>query len=207
MSSAPSSAAVFVKGLRAERRRVWTQQREAEVGPYVQAVAPRVLWHIETAGWNLVAFEHIDGRHSDYTPTPTDLPLVVDALERLGAIPCPDLPLRIAEQRWSAYLEDPSMLDHLRGNALLHTDFNNLNVLIADDLAPSFPTIFTLAAPAAHRCQNSAHVHVSGAATPALTLELPPSPRRWGFLSRPRDRSRRELGTTVQCRSSEEWRW
>jgi hypothetical protein len=29
-----------------------------------------VLWHVETAGWSLVGFEHIDGRHADFTPTP-----------------------------------------------------------------------------------------------------------------------------------------
>lgn len=126
---------VFVKGLRTDHRRVWTQQREAEIGPYVQAVAPRVLWHVEAAGWSLVAFQHIDGRHADYTPTSTDLPLIVDALRRLGTTPCPDLPLRLAEQRWSAYIPTPSMLNHLRGDALLHTDFNNQNVLIADDRA------------------------------------------------------------------------
>lgn len=101
----------------------------------MQAVAPQVLWHIEAAGWSLVAFEHINGRQADFTPTSADIPLVVDALESLGAIPCADLPLRVAEQRWSAYLEDPSMLGHLRGDALLHTDFNNQNVLIADGRA------------------------------------------------------------------------
>jgi hypothetical protein len=130
-----SNGTVFVKGLRTDHRRVWTQQREAEIGPYVHTVAPRVLWHIETAGWSLVAFEHITGRHADFGPASTDLPLVVNALERLGAIPCPDLPLRVAEQRWAAYIGDPSMLDHLRGDALLHTDFNNQNVLIADGRA------------------------------------------------------------------------
>jgi hypothetical protein len=130
-----ANTTMFVKGLRTDHRRVWTQQREAEIGPHVQAVAPRVLWHIEAAGWSLVAFEHINGRHADFTPTSADVPLVVDALERLGTIPCPDLPLRVAEQRWAAYIKDPSMLDHLRGDALLHTDFNNQNVLIADDRA------------------------------------------------------------------------
>ena len=130
-----TNGTVFVKGLRTEHRRVWTQQREAEVGPYLHAVAPRVLWHIEAAGWSLVGFEHIDGRHADFSATSADLPLTVDALERLGTIPCPDLPLRVAEQRWSTYVEDQSVLGHLRGEALLHTDFNNLNVLIADDRA------------------------------------------------------------------------
>lgn len=94
-----------------------------------------MLWHVETAGWSLVGFEHINGRHADYTPTSTDLPLVVDTLERLAAIHCPDLPLRVAEQRWSSYVDDPAMLDHLRGDALLHTDFNDQNVLITEGQA------------------------------------------------------------------------
>lgn len=130
-----ANATTFVKGLRTDHRRMWTQQREAEIGPYVQTIAPRVLWHVEVSGWSLVGFEHIDGRHADYSPTSTDLPLVVDTLKHLGTIPCPDLPLRLAEQRWAAYIEDPSMLDHLRGNTLLHTDFNNHNVLITDGQA------------------------------------------------------------------------
>jgi hypothetical protein len=126
---------IFVKGLRTEHRRVWTQEREAEIGPFVRPVAPRVLWHTAEAGWSLVAFEHIDGRHVDYSPTSPDLPLVVDALETLAAIPCPDLPLRVAEQRWAAYVEDKSVLEQFRGPALLHTDFNDQNILIADGRA------------------------------------------------------------------------
>jgi hypothetical protein len=125
----------FVKGLRTDHRRVWTQQREAEVGPYVSEVAPRVLWHVEECGWSLVGFEYIDGRHADFSPMSPDLELVADALERLGWIPCPDVPLRLAEQRWAAYVDDQSALDAFRGTALLHTDFNNLNVLVADGRA------------------------------------------------------------------------
>jgi hypothetical protein len=130
-----ANGTVFVKGLRTDHRRVWTQQREAEIGPYVQAIAPQVLWHVEATGWSLIGFEHIDGRHADFAPTSADLPLVVDALEHLGTIPSPELPIRVAEQRWSAYVDDPSMLDHLRGDTLLHTDFNNQNVLIANGRA------------------------------------------------------------------------
>lgn len=130
-----SSQAVFVKGLRTDHRRVWTQRREAEIGFYVRSVAPRVLWHVEAHGWSLVGFEHIDGRHADFEPASPDLPLVVDALERLAAIPCPDLPLRLAEHRWAAYVGDQAVLDDFRGTALLHTDFNNLNVLVASGQA------------------------------------------------------------------------
>ncbi|MGH3926803.1 MAG: aminoglycoside phosphotransferase, partial [Pseudonocardiaceae bacterium] len=45
----------------------------------------------------------------------------------LGEVRCPNLPLKRAEQRWAPYMDDTSAL---RGDALLHTDFNPLNVLI-----------------------------------------------------------------------------
>ena len=54
---------MFVKGLRREHRRVWTQQREADINPHVRGIAPGVLWHVQDNGWDLLVFEDIDGRH------------------------------------------------------------------------------------------------------------------------------------------------
>lgn len=48
----------------------------------------------------------------------------------LGRIPAPALPLRRAEQRWAGYVHDESALELLRGDSLLHTDFNPHNVLV-----------------------------------------------------------------------------
>lgn len=122
-----SQGKIFIKGLRSDHPRVWTQQMEAMINPYVVRASPRLLWHIETDGWNVLVFEHIDGRHADYTPGSDDIPKVVEAIRLLGQVQCPNLPLKRAEQRWAPYMDDTSAL---RGDALLHTDFNPLNVLI-----------------------------------------------------------------------------
>jgi hypothetical protein len=121
---------VFVKGLPVDHPGVVRQQREAMINPHVLPVAPRLLWQAEDAGWNLLAFEYIPGsRHADYTPGSPDLPKVVTAMNQLRQITCPDLPVKQATQRWSAYLDDGAQA-LLTGDTLLHTDFNPLNLLI-----------------------------------------------------------------------------
>ncbi|MEU8922853.1 aminoglycoside phosphotransferase [Kitasatospora sp. NPDC048545] len=122
----------YVKGLRADHRRVWTQAREAEVNPYVHGIAPALLARVEAAGWDLLIFEAVDGHHADYRPGSPDLPKVVDVLRRLAETPCPPIELRYAEQRLARYAAWPEDLDHFAGNALLHTDWHNTNVLVTD---------------------------------------------------------------------------
>jgi hypothetical protein len=78
-----------------------------------------------------VGFEQVPGGPADYTPGSPDLPIVLDCLRLLQAIPAPDLPLKRAEHRWRAYVDDPADLEQFAGNSLLHTDFNPDNVLIA----------------------------------------------------------------------------
>lgn len=56
---------------------------------------------------NLLAFAYIPGvRHADYSPGSADLPIVVQVINRLQPIRCPDLPVKRAEQRWAAYVDD-----------------------------------------------------------------------------------------------------
>jgi hypothetical protein len=127
---------LFVKGLRADHPGVVRQHREAMINPYVLPLAPRLRWHAEGAGWNLLAFDYVPrARHADYTPGSADLPAVVRMLNRLQQIPCPDLPVKRAEQRWAAYLDDHAARDLLAGQTLLHTDFNPLNVLMGSGTA------------------------------------------------------------------------
>lgn len=127
---------IFVKGLRSDHPGVVTQQREAAINPYVRPVSPRLLWQVETQGWNVLGFEYIQGRHADYAPGSDDLPKVIHAKRLLSTIPCPDLPLlKRAEQRWAEHVDDTSALRLLAGDALLHTDFNPLNILISNDTA------------------------------------------------------------------------
>jgi hypothetical protein len=126
-----ASGPVFVKGLPVSHPGVVRQRREAMINSHITAVAPRLLWQAEDAGWNLLAFDYIPGaRHADYQPGSADLPKVVATMNRLRQIPCPDLPVKQATQRWAAYL-DASACAWLDGDVLLHTDFNPLNVLIA----------------------------------------------------------------------------
>ncbi len=129
-----SAGQVFVKGIRTDHPSVVAQQREATINPHVRTVAPALLWHLEdVAGWDVRGFEHIEGRHPDYRPGSADLPAVVDLVQALGAVPCPDVPVQDAGQRWAAYLEAPTAVELLAGDTLLHTDYNPENILITPD--------------------------------------------------------------------------
>lgn len=127
---------VFVKGLRTDHRGVVTQQREAAINPHVRAVSPGLRWRIEIGGWDLLCFEHVDGRGADYTPGSPDLSPVVATMRRLAELPCPDLPavyFRRAEQRWAEAISDPAAREVLAGDTILHTDYNPANILINRD--------------------------------------------------------------------------
>ena len=130
---------VFVKGLRVDHPGVVRQGREAMINPFVRSVAPRLLWHDQVAGWDLLAFEYVDGGldFADYSPGSPDLARVIDAMHRLAAIGCPDLPVKQARQRWAAYVDCEADLELLDGDALWHTDFNPLNILLGLDRAES----------------------------------------------------------------------
>ncbi|MFD8969788.1 aminoglycoside phosphotransferase [Streptomyces sp. NPDC059568] len=121
------SGTVFVKGLRADHPRVWTQQREAEINPHVQGIAPRLVWRLRPAGWDLLGFEAVDGRHADYAPESPDVVAVAALLRRLGQVPCPDVPLKSMPDRMAAYSDTPELF---AGDRLLHTDWHNTNVLV-----------------------------------------------------------------------------
>jgi len=96
-------------------------------------VTPALRWHLDVAGWNVLGFEHIEGRHPEYRPGSVDLPIVVEVMQALGAIPCPDVPVKDAGQRWASYLDRPAAAELFAGNTLLHTDYNPENILITPD--------------------------------------------------------------------------
>ena len=124
----------FVKALPADHRWVWTQEREAEIAQHVHPVAPALCARIADHGWDVLVFEALEGHRADYAPGSADLPRMVDLLTRMGELPCPATTLRQAEQRLKAYT-DASDLHHFAGDALLHTDVNNANVIVGDDRA------------------------------------------------------------------------
>ncbi|MHB1509136.1 MAG: aminoglycoside phosphotransferase [Acidimicrobiales bacterium] len=130
------SGRIFVKGLEFDDPGIVTQERETAVAPYVQCVSPRLLWHVRAHGWDVIGFQYTEGRHANYAPGSADLVAVSAVMRRLGRLACPDLPqLKRAELRWQDYFDDRRDATGLTGSALLHTDWNPLNVLIADDRA------------------------------------------------------------------------
>lgn len=124
----------FVKALPSDHRWVWTQAREAEIAQYVRPVAPALCTQVVDLGWDVLIFEALDGHQADYAPGSTDLRYVVELLTRIGELPCPPVTLRRAEQRLQAYA-DAADLHYFTGDALLHTDLNNANVIVGDDQA------------------------------------------------------------------------
>ncbi|MFD8789332.1 aminoglycoside phosphotransferase [Streptomyces vinaceus] len=121
---------IFVKGLRRDHRRIWTQRREADIAPYVEGIAPTLLWRLKGAGWDLNAFENVEGRHADYTPGSADLPLVVELLVNLSQVEAPDVELRSMADRMQHHT---TTSDWFSGDALLHTDWFPANVLVKSD--------------------------------------------------------------------------
>ena len=125
---------LFIKGVRTDHPGVVRQHREAMINPHLQPLAPQLRWKAEGARWNLLAFTYIAGaRHADYSPGSADLPAVIQAINQLQQIRCPDLPVKRAEQRWAAYVDDDTDIGPLAGTTLLHTDFNPLNVLMTSN--------------------------------------------------------------------------
>jgi hypothetical protein len=121
------SGAVFIKGA-AGGMFARSLRNEAAVNPHVSPIAPRLLWTVEAEGWIILGFEHVDGRHADYSPGSPDLPLLRAALERLQQVPLPDHVTKGAERHYGG-------LAAMTGDTLLHTDLHPDNVLISADRA------------------------------------------------------------------------
>ena len=122
-----ASGELFIKGIPLDHGQVKTQLREAAVNPYLPKSSPRLQWHLQAGGWDLLSFEVIDGPVADFTPGSPDLPLVVEALAELAATPCPDIELLSLAKRYTAYSDTPELFD---GDRLLHTDMAPHNLLV-----------------------------------------------------------------------------
>jgi hypothetical protein len=119
----------FVKGLRAGHPRAWTQERERAVNPAVRHISPHLKWSARNDQWDLNGFECLTGRHADYSPDSADIPKVTETLRRLQEIPCPEMEMKQAGQRWASYTDTPELF---AGPCLLHTEWTPGNVLVSD---------------------------------------------------------------------------
>lgn len=127
----------FVKGLPSGHRQAKTQAREGAAASLVAGISPALLWQFDEAGWNVLAFECIEGRAADYSPGSPDLDLIVGLMETLATVEVPDGhgPVKYADDRWKGYVADPADAELLAGTTLTHTDWMPDNVLISDGRA------------------------------------------------------------------------
>ncbi|MGI5292694.1 hypothetical protein ACQEVF_56615 [Nonomuraea polychroma] len=126
---------VFTKGLRRAHPSRWTHHIQEQINASVARIAPRMLWRVQDEQWDLLGFEYVDGRHAVYEPGSPDLALLTTTMTIVGRLPCPDVPLRSAADRWRPYLDNPDDEHWLTGDSLLHTDYDPRNVLICDGRA------------------------------------------------------------------------
>jgi phosphotransferase family enzyme len=154
----PFGGRVFCKGARVDSKGAGMCRVEARVGPYLPVRVPRLRWEIETAGWLVLGFDHVEGRHPDFSPGSADIPLVVEALAECAAALTPsptqalpslgDLFTRV--EPWRRLRENPpAALDPwtranltrfagreqvaaelASGSTLAHTDLHEANILI-----------------------------------------------------------------------------
>ncbi|GAA4030581.1 hypothetical protein GCM10022247_64580 [Allokutzneria multivorans] len=151
---------LFCKGIRVDEPTTWTHRAEAALNPHLPDVVPRLLWTVEVAGWLLLGFEHIAGRHADLGPDSPDLPMVADAvtvLQRENRA-AREVSLRRFADRlttiapWTRLRDDPPLdlptwqrerLDEFvdaqaaaaratDGESVIHADLHPLNILVAD---------------------------------------------------------------------------
>lgn len=131
-----STGRVFVKGLPVCDPRAWSLDTEAVIGPHVRQIAPELLWHVRTAGWTVLGFEHIDGRgYADQRPGSADLDKMLAVLCKLDQILAPDALEVTAAQWWGQYLDKPAIAEALAGDQLVHRDLNPTNFVVTTDRA------------------------------------------------------------------------
>ncbi|GAA3955131.1 hypothetical protein GCM10023085_42060 [Actinomadura viridis] len=123
---------VFLKGVELDGPNTGMGRIENKIQPYLPSMAPRLMGSFETAGWLVLLFEYVPGRHADLSPGSADLPVIAALLHRLSQVIRPDLPVLPIERRWAAFAPAPA-LDLLRGDTLVHTDLTEANILIGNE--------------------------------------------------------------------------
>ncbi|SDG22738.1 hypothetical protein SAMN05421505_102319 [Sinosporangium album] len=103
--------------------------REALINPFAVPLSPAVRWQVEDNAWIALGFEAVEGRPADFAPDSPDLPAVVGILNRIGALPLPEVVEGWPETRWDRFA-DLGAAALFQGRALLYTDINPGNLLI-----------------------------------------------------------------------------
>lgn len=156
-----SGQRVFAKGIPADHVLAGKYRAEATTARHLPDTtpAPRLHWDADIAGWVVLAFDDINGRHAQLSPRSPDIGPVVTTVARLAEVltpcPVPDTPpatVELAElvhgwgelatappadlDDWARrHLHDLAALETqwlsaAEGKTLLHGDINQSNLLI-----------------------------------------------------------------------------
>ncbi|MFE2727121.1 hypothetical protein [Kitasatospora sp. NPDC059327] len=101
---------------------------EAAINPFVVPLSPTLRWRADTHRWNVLAFDYVPGRPADLSPNSPDLPLVAQAVTRLGTLRVPSRLLQPVSKLFPG--ADAGELAQLDGDAPIHADLNPHNFLI-----------------------------------------------------------------------------
>ncbi|XVV13335.1 phosphotransferase [Actinoplanes sp. CA-131856] len=120
----------FCKGASSDNPRGWMHRNEARINAFLPPQVPRLQWQVETDGWLLLGFEHVQGRHPDLRPGSADLPALAATLTTMAAAltPSPAKKVQAATARWADRIA-PEVVD---GDTLVHTDVSPHNFLVHD---------------------------------------------------------------------------
>ncbi|MGQ0776524.1 MAG: phosphotransferase family protein [Pseudonocardiales bacterium] len=156
-----SGELLFAKGIPTDHVLAGKYRAEATTARQLPKTtpAPRLHWDADIAGWVVLAFDDIDGRHAQLSPGSPDVGAVVRTIAHLADVlsPCPvaDVPPATVEladlvhgwgelatappadlDDWTRrHLDDLAALETpwlaaAEGSALLHGDINQSNLLI-----------------------------------------------------------------------------
>ncbi|QDY78765.1 phosphotransferase [Streptomyces qinzhouensis] len=105
-------------------------QLEASLGQAVGGVGPTLRYDVHAAGWRVLVFDRIDGRHAALGSGSGDLDAVHEVLGRMRhlRVPAGVVVPQLAE-RYAGHL-GPGDAELLAGDTLLHTDTHPHNILV-----------------------------------------------------------------------------
>ncbi|MGV9314760.1 phosphotransferase family protein [Streptomyces sp. NPDC003691] len=120
--------------------------REALLGRAVGGVGPTLRYDVRAAGWRVLVFDRVGGRHADLAPGSPDLPAVREVLRRMGQLRAPSgAAVPPLTERFAGHL-GAGEAELLAGDTLLHTDTHPHNILVEHGTSRAYVVDWAMAA-------------------------------------------------------------